>query len=275
MGLLREKSLSTKILILLEIATGHYSQLSPIAEKIGITKQAVSDYLKKMKEEGLIYVLNGEYKASVKGIEFLHSQLMELKEFLDKKIQKLNIIENCAAIAGNEIKRGEKVGLFMENGELTAYSGKKSSSMGIAMRDAEKGEDVPIKNMEGIVKHEIGRIYLIELPSPSEGGTRACNIKKIKEMMETLKIDRIGTCDIVAKVLLKKLEKPYHFEFASANATIEAAQKGLNVLLLGWGEGMTKAISAIEDFNSMSSQKIQYELIPNNIIKGRKLRKWK
>ncbi|RLF45314.1 MAG: hypothetical protein DRN29_06955 [Thermoplasmata archaeon] len=260
MELLREKSLSTKILILLEIATGHYSQLSPIAEKIGITKQAVSDYLKKMKEEGLVYNINGEYKASVKGIEFLHSQLIELKKFLDKKIQKLNIIENCIAIAGNKIKKGAKVGLFMENGELVAYQGKKSSSMGIAMRDADKGDDIPIKDMEGIVEHEIGKIYLIELPSPSEGGTRACDAGKIQRMMSMYQIDRIGACDIVAKVLLKKLKKPYHFEFAYAQASIEAAQKGLNVLLLGWGEGIGKAISAIEDFNASSSQKIQYEI---------------
>ncbi|KAA0002447.1 MAG: winged helix-turn-helix transcriptional regulator [Thermoplasmata archaeon] len=260
MELLREKSLSTKVLILLEIATGHYSQLSPIAEKIGITKQGVSDYLKKMREEGLIHIMNGEYRASVKGIEFLHSQLMELKEFLDKKIQKLNIIENCAAIAGNEIRKGEKVGLFMKNGELVAYQGKKSSSMGVAMRNARKGEDVPIKNMEGIVEHEMGKIYLIELPSPSEGGTKACDIKKIKEIVETLKIDRIGACDVVAKVLLRKLKKPYDFEFACAYTTIEAAQKGLNVLLLGWSEGIKKAISAIEDFNLSSPRKIRYEL---------------
>ena len=112
MASLREKSLSTKMLILLEISTGHYSQLSPIAEKIGITKQAVSDYLKKMREEGLVLIMNGEHRASVKGVELLHSQLLELNEFLDKKIQRLNIIENCAAIAGNEIQKGEKVGLL-------------------------------------------------------------------------------------------------------------------------------------------------------------------
>ncbi len=261
MELLREKSLSTKMLILLEISIGHYSQLSPIAEKIGITKQAVSDYLKKMRKEGLVLIMNGEYRASVKGVELLHSQLLELKEFLDKKIQRLNIIENCAAIAGNEIQKGEKIGLFMENGELIAYQGKKSSSIGIAMRDAKKGEDVPIKNMEGIVEHKMGKIHLIELPSPAEGGTRACDIEKICKWIEMQKIDRIGASDVVAKALLKKLRKPYDFEFACAHAVIEAAQKGLNVLLLGWGEGIKKAISDIEEFNASSPERIQYKLI--------------
>ena len=115
--------------------------------------------------------------------------------------------------------------------------------------------------MDGIIEHKMGKIHLIELPSPAEGGTRACNIEKIRELIERQRIDRIGVSDVVAKALLKKMGKPYDFEFACAHAIIEAAQRGLNVLLLGWGEGIKKAVSDIEEFNASFPERIQYKLI--------------
>ncbi|MEA2054541.1 MAG: winged helix-turn-helix transcriptional regulator [Candidatus Thermoplasmatota archaeon] len=261
MKLLRDKSLSTQLLILLEVARGHYSRLLPIAEKIGITKQAVSDYLKKMKEEGLVQIISGEYKATMEGTQFLHSQLLELKKFLETGIQKLDIIESGVAIAGNNIRKGEKIGLFMENGDLVAYSGRNSPSTGIAMNDAKKEEDVSIKNMDGIVEHKMGKIYLIELPSSDEGGTRAFIIEGLKKAIEKIKPDKIGAADVIAKAALKKIGKKCDFEFASSSATVDAAQRGLDVTFLGCGEEMKKILSEIEEFNSSSVEQLYYEII--------------
>jgi len=270
MKLLRDKSLSTQLLILLEVATGHHSRLTTIAEKIGVTKQAVSEYIKKMKEEGLIHTINGEYRATMQGIQFLHSWLIELKKFLDTSMQKLDIIESGAAIAGNNIKKGQKVGLFMENGNLVAYSRRDSPSTGIAMTDAFRGEDVSITDMEGIVEHEIGRIYLIELPSPDDGGTRALKIEKLKNTMNKIKPDKIGFHGAVARAALGKVGMTGDFEFAPSDAAIDAAQRGLDVAFLGCGEGVKKMISEIEEFNNSSGERIYYEVIslrPKNIKK--------
>ncbi|MCD6574037.1 MAG: winged helix-turn-helix transcriptional regulator, partial [Thermoplasmata archaeon] len=60
--------LSKKLLILIEISTGNYTKLDQIAERIGVTKQAVSDYIKKMKNDGMITIVNGYYRATPKGI---------------------------------------------------------------------------------------------------------------------------------------------------------------------------------------------------------------
>jgi|GEM_PF-6533802 len=120
MDLLREKALSTRVLILLEIATGRHSRLASIAEQIGITKQAVSDYIKKMRDDDLVRVVDGEYRATVQGIQFMHRHLLDLKQFLDDTLAKLNIVESDTALAGNAIARGDTLGLFMEDGVLTA-----------------------------------------------------------------------------------------------------------------------------------------------------------
>ena len=268
MKLLRDKSLSTQLLILLEVATGHHSRLSPIAEKIGITKQAVSEYIKKMREEGLIHTINGEYRATMQGIQFLHSQLLELKNFLDESMQKLDIIESGVAIAGNSIKKGQKVGLFMEKGNLVAYSRRDSPSTGIAMNDASRGEDVSIKNMEGIVEHKIGKIYLIELPSPDDAGTRVLDLKELERVVKKLEPAKIGVGGAIAKAALKKIGVKSDFEFASDSASIDAAQRGLDVAFLGCGGEIKKILSGIEEFNSSSTERIYYDIIsfcPKNI----------
>ena len=270
MRLLRDKSISTQLLILLEVATSHHSRLYPIAEKLGVTKQAVSEYIKKMREEGLIHTFNGEYRATMKGVQFLHSQLLELKNFLDANMQKLDIIKSGAAIAGNDIKKGQKLGLFMEDGNLVAYSGRNSPSTAVAMSDARRGEDVSLKNMEGIVEHNIGKIYLIELPSPDEGGTRALESESLMKAIGRIKPDRIGFDGVVAKAALKKIGMTGDFEFAADSAAIDAALRGLDVALLGCGEGVKKFLSEIEEYNGSSAERIYYEIVsfrPKNIKK--------
>lgn len=261
MKLLRDKSLSTQLLILLEVATSRHSRLSTIAEKIGVTKQAVSEYIKKMREEGLIHTVNGEYRATMQGVQLLHSRLLELKKFLDDNMQKLEIIEKSSAIAGDGIKKGQMVGLFMENGNLVAYSGRSSPSTAIATSDAVRGEDVPLKNMEGIVEHDIGKIYLIELPSPDDGGTRALETGKLKSAIDKIKPDRIGFDGPVAKAALEKIGMKGDFEFAPGRASVDAAQRGLDIAFLGCGEGIKSALSEIEEFNSSSVERIYYEVI--------------
>ena len=67
--------LPKKFMILLEISTGEYYNLSQIAEKIGITKQGVHEYMKKMREEGLIEIIEGKYRVTVKGVEAIFSYL--------------------------------------------------------------------------------------------------------------------------------------------------------------------------------------------------------
>jgi len=260
MRVFRDKSLSTRLLILSEITSGHYSQLSPIAQKVGITIQAVSDYIKKLREDGLVQNIDGEYKTTMEGIEFLHREFLELKKFIESKIDGLSIIEKCIAIAGTTIKKGERVGLFMKDGIITVYP-KKSSSMGTAMCDAHKGDDVPITKLEGVMDYTIGKIFFIEIPASLEGGSRIAKTDDMQKLFKKIKPDRIGVMDVVAKALLQKMGKKYDFEFAVIESAIEMVQCGLVVTLVGFLDTIREGISKIENFNASALDKINYELI--------------
>ncbi|MEM0493363.1 MAG: winged helix DNA-binding protein, partial [Candidatus Thermoplasmatota archaeon] len=65
MRLLRDKSLSTQVLILYETYNGNYSKLEPLARKLGVTQQAISEYFKKMKNKGLIQKIDKIYKPTI------------------------------------------------------------------------------------------------------------------------------------------------------------------------------------------------------------------
>lgn len=251
--------LSKKFLILLEIATDG-DNLSDIAEKIGITRQGVSKYLKEMKGSGLVDVINGKYRVTVKGIEDIFNYLSSIEIYIEEKKKKLNMIRACYAIAGNRIKKWEKVALFMEDGYLHAYSGKKSSAYGIAIKNAEKGEDVVITGIEGIIDLSLGEIYLFSIPSPQES-YKKINFEEIRKKILEFKVDRIGIIGEIGKIVANKAKIEYNFEFSPINSAIEAAQKGLNVALIGEKNEIIKAILHLEDYNSKSASKIKYRLL--------------
>ncbi|HHF55628.1 MAG TPA: winged helix-turn-helix transcriptional regulator [Thermoplasmatales archaeon] len=252
--------LPKKFMILLEISTGEYYNLSQIAEKIGITKQGVHEYMKKMREEGLIEIIEGKYRVTVKGVEAIFSYLDKLDRYLEEKKKKLNIMEYSVAIAGDDIKKGEKVYLAMENGYLHAYKSKKTSASATAAENAGKGEDIAIKNIRGIIEYPFGKIHLISLPNIKDGGSKRLEIKKLKKAIEEIKADRIGVSDVVAKVAIEKAGIKYDFEFCPIQTALEAVQKGLTVILLGEEKEIRYAISKIEEYNANALKEIEYEL---------------
>lgn len=261
MKILRDLRLSTELLILLEVINNPHIKLKNIAEKLDITVQGASDYLRRMKKEGFIQNIGGEYKTTKKGIEFLHSNFSELKEFVDLKISELNIIDVCAAIAKTQIKEGDEVGLFMENGVLTAYSGRKSKSKGIANSNADVDEDVAIKDLDGMVSLSPGEIHIVKLPSIREGGSNSVNIEGIKKLSRRFSPDKIGAMDVVSGAVLKKAGIIPDFEFATLSASIEALEKGLNVMLFASNDQIHSVVSAIEEINDDIEDKIIYEII--------------
>ena len=214
-----------------------------------------------MQSEGLIQNISGEYKATKKGVQLLHKNIRELKEFVDKAMERLDIVDVCAAIAKTPIKKGEKVGLFMEKGFLTAYSNKPSKSTGIAMSEVQIGDDLAIKDLEGVIELSFGEFYIIELPSIRDGGTHKISVEKVKKIYSSFKPDKIGALDIIGFTLLNKLGLKCDFEFAPINPVIEAVQKGLNVMVIGSTDNVHKMTSIVNEINTSSLDKIEYKLI--------------
>ena len=222
MMILRDKSRITEILILLEIMKGK-KKLKDIANSVGITIQGVSEYFKILEKEG--FVKNGE--VTILGLEFLTSSLEEIGKFVQDSnsiIKKISITE---AIAGEDIKKGDEVGLFMEHGYLHAYR-RKSSSMGIAILTGKNGMDIGVGNLRGVIGIEYGNIEVYAMPPIEEGGSRKVSVKKVKKIVKGN--NKIGVCGVVAYTVLKKVTD-IDFEFSAVNAAIDAYYRGISTQL--------------------------------------------
>lgn len=223
--ILREKKELTKMLILIEIMHNK-KKIKDIADAIGITIQGVSDYLKQLRKDEYI---DKDLKIKKEGIMFISEKIEELREYISMLLNEVKIINITEAIAGENIKKGSTVGLFIEYGHIYAYL-KDSPSKGIAMNDAKKGSDLAIGDLTGILPLSMGSIKIITLPNAYEGGSKI--IKKV-EIENVLKngYDLIGVYGIVPYVTLKKYRIKIDFEYDSARSCIDAAHKGLNTVM--------------------------------------------
>lgn len=271
MRVLRDLRAFTKLLILLELKSQPRIKMHEIAKRLDVTIQAVSEYIKLMIKENLVLKINGEYKLTQEGVEFLHKNISELKEFLDVKIEDLDIINVCAAIADEDLKKGDKVNLFMSEGIIIARKRQnkksESKSTGAILYNAKKGDDVAVINLQGIIDYEYGNMMILTLPSTTEGGSRLVSNQKFEKLLSEQKPDKIAIFDLVGYNLLKKVGKKPDIEFHALEASLEAALKGFNVMLLTSTEALSEIVSVIENNNSQTKNIIHYSVIPWKKIK--------
>jgi putative transcriptional regulator len=269
MNILRDKRLTTKLLMLLELTTNPHHRFKTLAERFDLTVQAVSDYFKIMRKEGLVMKAHGVYRPTQKGILFLHSNFSSLRDFIDGQMHKLNIIDLCVAVAATPLRPGDRVGLFMEDGELKAYKGRSSTSIGIVVSEAGPGEEVGVKGLEGIVAMELGDLHILRVPSVQEGGTRSLDPRTVKKAVESFKADRVAADGTIAKVLLSKANIEPDIEFSMVDSCLEACKKGLRVFAVAEERGVYELVERVNEFNASSEEKIRYTLETAHHGKGK------
>lgn len=261
MRILRDVRESTKLLILQEVTAHRHSRLRTIAEKLDITVQGISDYMKMMTKEGLVRNIDGDWQATRKGVEFLQTNFLALKEYVESSTREMSIVDIAAAVAGSDIREGESVGLFMEEGELVAYPGKESPSRGVAVHGAAKGEDLAIKELEGMVQLHPGKVTIFRVPSIREGGARRVDIKKARKVVKRSQADLVAAVDLVGRALVRRLGLRAAISFFVLPATLEAAQRGLNILVVCPEDSVAEFVGGIEETNSRLEEKIAFEAV--------------
>lgn len=163
------------------------------------------------------------------------------------------------AIAKEDLKKDEIVGLYMDSGVLYAHK-KEEDATGVVLGDAAKGCDVALSNLTGLIDMTIGEAVVINLPTIKEGGSDKVNLELIKSVYEQgtttgKKIDRVAIAGTVSRAVANMLDLPVTIEYAAPQATANAARKGLNVLALCVGD-MTKAFT-----RELEEQKIKFDII--------------
>lgn len=255
-GVLRSKRNATRYQILVEIAERQPAvNQQEIADAIGITAQAVSDYLQDLVKQSYVNKHGrGRYEVTKEGVDWLISQTDGLREFVDHVSEDvIGQVETETAIASTEISEGETVTMTMQDGVLRAMAGDTGGATAVAVTAAEAGTDVGITNFEGVVEYELGTVAVVSIPQVQNGGSEAVDGGRVTELAD--KHDLIAVAGAEAVALADRTGLDPDIRFGSPEAVQEAAAKGLDVLLLA----ATDALSRHTD--KLREQNVSYEVV--------------
>jgi putative transcriptional regulator len=247
MEILRNKNLTTRFQILVEIA-GNQPNVpqKDIAKKLGITSQAVSEYISKLvRDEYISSSGRYKYKVTSKGVDWLLRHLSELREYVDSVETSVNNIRVTAAIADSDLATGQNVGLFMKNGLLFATTKPNRAASGIVVSAASKGDTVGVTSIQGIIELEVGEVSIIEVPQVQRGGSKNIPSDWLKQVLANK--NPIAFWGLEALASLRQAGVKPDCSFAVREAVIEAARCGLSPAVVCVDEGIPMLIKRLQE----------------------------
>lgn len=252
---LQGSKVSTKFQILVEIAKNQPNvRQIDVATRLEITPQAVSDYIKQLIVEGFVSSEGPvSYQVTKKGIEWIMRGAEELRNyarFITEEV--VTNISVWSAIATRGLGGEVKVALGMRDGLL--YAGIEGGGpSGTTLSGAKAGEDVGVANLSGIVEFERGVVTICRVPRVRRGGSRRVDYRHLKAELEGKRL--VGALGVEALVALRKAGKEPDAFFGVKEAAIEAAQHGVNPLVVGVDDEIPFLTSRLE------KEEINYNII--------------
>lgn len=253
--ILRTKKESTKFQILVEIA-GHQPDVrqKEIADKIGITPQAVSEYIKELVLEGFLFS-DGRvrYRVTKNGIEWVLERAQELKKYARFVMEDIvSHVSVATAIAREEFKKGQEVSLWMENGLLYADSQEREVS-GITITDCTAGDDVGVTDLKGMISFPPVNITICKVPRVERGGSRCVDYELLKNHSQDK--PHIAAIGVEALISLRKINIEPDILFGAKESVVEAAFHGLSSLVVSVDEEVPSLLNRLE------SEGLKYEVV--------------
>lgn len=255
-GVLRSKRSATRYQILVQIAERQPAvSQREIADDIGITAQAVSDYLQGLTEEGYVRSPGrGRYEVTKEGVDWLIGRTDELREFVTHVSEDvIGQVEIETAIAAADIAAGDAVSLSMRDGVLRATPGTAGSTTAVAVTAAAAGEDVGVTDFEGVLDYDLGRVTAISIPRVQDGGSAAVASETLLGHADDC--DLVATAGTEALVAARAAGLDPDVRFGTPQAVSEAAVRGLDVLLVAVADDLSAHLDRLREHN------VSYEVV--------------
>lgn len=237
--------LSRRFLVLTEIAAGQPAvKQSEIAERLSISVQAVSAIIKGLVSEGLVESAGPlDYRLTPRGVEVLmeggRSMRERSRQILDEILRPERVF---CAIASDDVRKDEVVGLWMEGGVLRAGRGGSGAARGRALSRARRGDDVGVIDVEGIIPLKKGMVRVLRIPSIEKGGSQRADLEQLRERAGGF----LCCLGVEALVALKKVGRRPRSFFGSLHTAIEAAHHGISPVVVASEKEVPGLIEALE-----------------------------
>jgi putative transcriptional regulator len=245
-SILRSKRDVSRFQILVEIAEHKPSvRQQEIAEKLGVTPPAISEYIRELVEEGRVSASRrGNYEVTRSGIEWVLANAESLESYA-RHIRR-DIIQQVSvwtAIAAEELKAGDKVGVYMKDGFLYAAKNPLAATVAV-VADAKKDEDVGVARLNGIIEHHEGTIHVCKVPRIQYGGSRKVRREDLQVIVENVGI--VAAVGLEAYIALKAAGRNPDMFFGAREGVIEAAFHGIDCAIVILDEEYTDFLKRLE-----------------------------
>ena len=253
LSVLRHKRSATRYRVLVEIAARQPAvSQREIADAIGVTAQAVSEYVGELVELGHVEKEGrGRYRITKEGVDWLLSRTDELQAFTDYVTEEVvGGVGVEAAIATEAVAADESVALSMRDGVLHATPGGEGRATAVAVSAAEAGEAVGVSEFEGLLDYEPGLVTVLTVPAVGEAAEPPADLDG-----RAADHDLVAVAGVEALAAARAAGLEPDVRFGTPGAVEEAAARGLDVLLVA----VAGAVSAHTD--RLREQNIRYEVV--------------
>ncbi len=255
-SVLQSKRESSRFQILVEIAA-HQPNLrqKEVAESLGVTPQAISEYIKELVADGLV-TTDGRmrYRITKEGVEWLLESAAELKRYARVVMEEIiSHVSVWAAIAEADLAEGERVSLEMRGGLLYANKKEGIDASGVVIADTLSGEDVGVSDLQGLISLDEGKIILCKVPRVQNGGSGKVDLSALRSLLARVK--NVGCLGIEALVALRKVGREPDIIFGAKEFAVEAAYHGISSVIVSVDEQIPGLLTRLE------SEGLKYELI--------------
>lgn len=238
---------ATRYRVLVEIADRQPAvSQAEIADALGVTSQAVSDYVRSLVEDGYVDKLGrGRYEVTKEGVDWLISRTDALSEFLSRVTDGvLGSVDVDTAIATGSVVEGETVGLTMRDGVLHAVPGAgESGASAVAVTDGSDGEAIGVTEFQGVVEYDPGVVTVLSVPSVTDGPPP--NPETVERYVAENDLLAVAGTEAYATAL--EAEVPPDVRFGTVDAVSEAALRGLDVLLLASTDELSRHTTRLRE----------------------------
>jgi len=242
---LENKRSATRFRILVEIADRQPAvSQGEIAEAVGVTSQAVSEYIRDLIEEEFVEKEGrSRYRVTKEGVDWVFQSATDMRRFVDHVTDDvLGSVQEDAAIADADFETGETVSLSLEAGLLRAGPHEGDGATGVTTTDAAAGEVVGVTGFEGVIDLDPGHVSVVQVPTVRAGGGSGADVAST---CEGVPIVTAAGVEAVAALRDAGVEPTTYF--APGEVAADAASRGLDAVVVATQDTISRVTDALTD----------------------------